>query len=653
MTTRSLSAAGIVHPQAGSAITVIEGELLVFVELANGRRLPLTTLTSGQVMAGCDPTESGARLLVTAQQGTSIEESDVAQVWSGQSSATANIFDSWLYALGQAALNGRWATKVVAPESLGSLRLAPGEAVVSTAAPVPSSNRSVLGWLKVTSGSAHFCGWRNAPVGVIDVAVPVTRGVWLTSGLRCQISLGEPPSDAAGWSDVLNLMGRLALEAVSAIDRDEEDADASRRSAAEEVSVAQTLAGVDLLAGAAVGTIARPRAVPDSRSAALIAAFATLENAGFAVDPAAWDRAQAQVDVGREPFEAAASASQARARGIHLAAQWWEQEGPPLAAQTREGDVLILRWTGRTWSVADASSPGEYRPITEEVRDSLDSRAWEFIPSLPVTPVTLSALFRLAIRRSGREVVTIGALTAGLAALAFFTPFLLGKVAGSVSNIDPRTVLVALLTLFLLLIVGSSWQYVRSLALLRIRVRGTAVASGAIWDRMMRLRTTWHDKYPMGDRLVQSMGVNNSATAVPDAVLIGLLDTVAILGGLAAVATTSPALLLVTLVLVIVQLSVNLWITRISAERTRARVTAQGAAQGRLLETLRAVSRLRVSGAPVPSIQTLVDRPSRSHPRRPRCPAHNGGADDHHQRLAGDWSHHDRPCLWTHGCEFR
>jgi ABC-type bacteriocin/lantibiotic exporter with double-glycine peptidase domain len=93
------------------------------------------------------------------------------------------------------------------------------------------------------------------------------------------------------------------------------------------------------------------------------------------------------------------------------------------------------------------------------------------------------------------------------------------------------------------------------------------------------------------------MGVNNSATAVPDAVIIGLLDTVAILGGLAAVATTSPALLLVTLVLIVVQLFVNLWITRISAERTRAKVTAQAAAQGRLLETVRAVSRLKVSGA--------------------------------------------------------
>ncbi len=597
MTIISLNAASTLHPQPDTTITVVEGELLVFVELANGRRLPLATLTSGDVMAGCDPTDAGARLLVTAQQGTSIEESDVAHVWSKYPPTTGDVFDSWVHALGQAALNGRWATKVVAPEPMGSLRLAPGEAVVSTATPVPSSNRSVLGWLKVTSGSAQFCGWSNAPVGVIDAAVPMTRGVWLTSGLRCQISLGEPPSDAAGWTRALNLMGRLGLEAVSAIDRDGEETAASVRFEAEEVIVAQTLAGVDLLAGAAVGTIARPRTVRDSRSAALIAAFATLENAGFTVDPLAWDRAQAQVDVGRDSFDAAASASQARARRIHLAPQWWRREGPPLVAETREGDVLALRWTGRTWTFADTRSPGEYRPITEEDRDLLNGRAWEFIPSLPVTPVALSALLRLGIRRSGRDMVTIGVLTVGLAALAFFTPFLLGKVAGSVSNIDPRAVLVALVTLFLLLIVGAGWQYVRSVALLRIRVRGTAVASGAIWDRMMRLRTTWHDKRPMGDRLVQSMGVNNSATAVPDAVIIGLLDTVAILGGLAAVATTSPALLLVTLVLVVVQLLTNLWITRISAERTRARVTAQAAAQGRLLETLRAVSRLRVSGA--------------------------------------------------------
>lgn len=615
---QEFTGATAIYPAAGKTFEVLTGELLVFAELADGRRLPITTLRSGAIMAGCATTDSRTRLLVTAQQGTSLRESTIAEMLDAQllnaqeldtqvpqPDATSDtdqhfairLFDHWIYALSQAALNGRWATKVVAPEALGSLRLAPGEAVVPIAAPVPPSNHSVLGWLKVTSGSAAMCGWRDAQVGVLDAPVPITRGVWLTSGLRCQIGRAREPVDSQGWSQALDLMARLTLEAVRTIDADQNLSSIERRVVAEELAQTETLQGIDLLAGAVVGPIARPRVLRNTSSAALAAAFTTVESSGFAIDETDRDRAQAQVFIGREPFTAAGAACGARARAIDLAPLWFTQEGPSLVAATRDDHFVSLTWQGHSWTVTDPQLPGVQQPLDQEWQERLTGKAWEFVPVLSPTSLGLSSLARLGFRRSGRELSLIAILTAGLAALAFFTPFILGKVAGAATNTDIRSVLIALLTLFILLLVSISWQYVRSVALLRIRVRGTALTSGAVWDRIMRLRTTWHDKYSMGERMTQSSAVSMASTAVPDAIIVGLLDTVAIIGGLAAIATTSTPLLIAAILLLSIQLLVNLWLTRESARRTLARVTAQSAAQGRLLETLQAVNRLRVSGA--------------------------------------------------------
>ena len=602
-----------IHPAAGNTLEVLTGELLVFAELANGRRLPITRMQSGSIMTGCSITDSGTRLLVTAQQGTTVRESTIAELLNAQlinaqlpphaaasdtdQHPTFRLFDQWIYALGQAALNGRWATKVVAPETVGSLRLAPGEAVVPIAIPVPPSNHSVLGWLTVTSGSAALCGWRDAQIGVLDAPMPLTRGVWLTSGLRCQIAHATEPANAQGWTQSLDLVARLTLEAVRAIDANQDSDSIGQRVVAAELAQAETLQGIDLLAGAVVGPIARPRVMRDTSSAALAAAFTTVESSGFSLDEADRDRAQAQVFTGRDPFTAAGAACGARARAIDLAPLWSEQEGPSLVAETRDHHFVSLTWYGRNWKVTDPKLPGAQQELDQEWIERLSGKAWEFVPVLPSTSLGLSALARLGFRRSGVDLSVIAILTAGLAGLAFFTPFILGKVAGSVTSTDFRSVSVSLLTLLVLLLVGVSWQYVRSVALLRIRVRGIALTSGAVWDRIMRLRTTWHDKYSMGQRMTQSSAVSMASTAVPDAIIVGLLDTVAVLGGLAAIATTSTPLLVAAILLLSIQLLVNLWLTRESARRTLIRVTAHSAAQGRLLETLGAVNRLRVSGA--------------------------------------------------------
>jgi ABC-type bacteriocin/lantibiotic exporter with double-glycine peptidase domain len=567
--------------------------MFLFAVNPEGRRIPVGNLGTGEVIAGSPALPGEVSLLIAGVQGTQVEICDLETFM--RTDGVEHIAE-WFYRVGQVSLDGRWVQKVVAPNG-EKLRLAPGENVVTTAESVASSNRQILGWLKVTSGTATYCGWKSAHVGVLDGAVPLTRGVWLTSGLRCQIIDAEPPVDTAQWISACDLMGLLLAKSVVDAQRSRDQKRIKAVQQADLLGQQSVQAGLDSLAGAVVGEMVNSEPITDRSSSALFAGFHVARATGLAVSESSWDAAKVELSTGRNPIAIAAAYSSARARDISLSGNWWEVEGPPLVARDNKGEYLALIWQGRNWAVFTAEDPETSKKVDAEFASTLSRSATEIVPILPPTPTRLSKLLRLASARSKGDLTTLIVMTAGIAFLAFFTPFILGKLASSISDVSTQTILTAVGALVLILMATTGWEIVRSLALLRVRVRGSAIAIGAIWDRMMRQRSTWHDKFTLGERMTQSTAVSTSATAVPDATIIALLDTVTILGGLAAIATTSSPLLISISLLLAVQLMVNLWFTKLGAKLTFARVSASSAATGRLMETLEAVNRIKVSGA--------------------------------------------------------
>ncbi len=589
----AISATDVIEPASREVIETVNGVALVFVLTSDGRRFPLASIAEGQCMVGCAPTENGDRLLVTGQRGTHVRRRALEH--SVAANGTAAI-EHWIWALGEASLGGRWVDRVVAPGD-EVLRLAPGENVMSSTEAIASSDHSIQGWLSVTSGSASYCGWSQAQVGVLDAAVPVTRGVWVTSGLRCRIEASVAPTDSQEWAATLDLMGRLAIQSAVARQSIGDTAREQRLVNAEVRAERNTQEAIDLLAGAIVGPIMRSVNPTDRATSTLSAGFTAARASGLIVSDEARLRATDEVSLGRDAVNAVAEACTARARTVDLAPSWHTVEGPPLVADLKRGGSVALLWKGRGWVAIDPTSPDEPSHVDAEYAELLESKATEFAPTLPAPPRTISDLSNLAFRGSGRDIAVVLVLSVGIAALSFFTPVVFGAIAGSFATIEPSTLVTSLLTLVLLLIVGTGWRYVRSTSLLRARVRSMAIASGAVWDRMMRLRATWHEGHTLGERMTQSTAVNTAAELVPDTLIIALLDTLAVLGSLTAVATTNAGLLAATAFLIALQIVVAFVIVKKGAVLTRARVDASAAATGRLMETLRAVNRLQVSGA--------------------------------------------------------
>ncbi len=593
ITVEELSPSRRIHPGPGTAIEIVSGEVLVFALTSVGQRLHLARMGSGSVIVGCDPASDGTSLLVTGLRDAEIRSTTVADLLA---SDRTSVLEEWVYTVGEAARSGRWAERVVAPDR-GSMRLAPGEHVAAHVSSVALSDHSIQGWLRVSSGFARYCGLEGVDVGVMDPAVPITRGMWLTSGLRCQIASAEGPSTPEAWADALNAVGQLGLRAAVSLEEARNHQRLVRLQGVEGRGLVQAQTGVARLVGALLGRSSAELTGKDKLSPTLLAAFKVAEAAGLSISPEARTRASDEVEQGRDPLIAAAEACQARSRSVDLTAGWWRVEGPPLVGSTTSGTITVFQWKGRGWMAIDPRDIQDPSPIDASSVDQYETSATELVPVLSAATSTLSDLGRLTFGGSRRELIVSIGMTFLVATAAFVIPYVFGAISESFDSISGTSLIEALIALGLLLLASLGWQFVRGRALLRARARGGAIAMGAVWDRMMRLPTTWHDRFSLGDRLTQATAVSVAASGVPDAVIAQLMDTVIIIGSLAAIATTNLALFLSMTVFAIVQLGCNFLLVRASANRAADRVTASAEASGLLIETLRAANRLRVYGA--------------------------------------------------------
>lgn len=585
---RPLTAVDTLSPGVGEVIVVLEGEVLVFALGTDGRRTPLCTVAAGDVVAGCAAPADGESLLVTGLPGTRVRMTSLSD-----GNVTDDSLGNWVALLGSALTRGRWPGTLIPIAKAGSM-LAPGEIVG------PPRDEELMVWVRITAGTADLCGMEGATIDVNDPAFPLPRGTWLRAGLRCRIVEADNVSDKAEWASALDLWGRLAVNAVSVRRQQQDLALALERQTIDERSGAAVYKGVDLLT-TAVGAQERPPIVADAaQSEQLFVAFTAARAAGLVLTDEALLRAAEDVDNGRDPAAAVAAVANARARPITLEAGWHRREGTPKYVQvaqenSRETSPRALVWR-RGWTLID--SQGHTETVDDAVADRVVRKGVEFLPVLPTEPSTLRQLIDLALRGSGREWVAVFGVTGLVAMMTFFTPYLLGQLPTLFSTSAPNSAYAAIfIALLLIVLAGAAWQAVRALALLRARSRTVAVASGAVWDRIMRLPARWHGARKLGDRLNQASSANMASAAFPDETLIRLLDTAAILGALLAIATTGPALLVALLAVFALQTLIILLFLRATVSRASNRITASAEASGRLIEILRAIPRLRVSGA--------------------------------------------------------
>ncbi len=582
---RTLSAVDVVYPGKGQCVQVCSGQVLVFAQAADGRRLPLVTVDAGGTLAGCEPA-GGVRLLVVGAAQADVRELSVEQ-------AQPEALLDWVGLLGAAVSDGRWPAKLLDVDEAGQM-VAPGEHIAG-----PDNQQTA--WVRLVGGEATWCGNRDAPLTRNGPAFALPPGTWLTAGLRARVVSAPPPQEPGEWAASLDEMGRLAMLVALQRRREHDEQIVARIEAREVSSAAASQEAVDTLVAAAGGVTRIPGLSDRARGDELAVAVFVAQASGLTVDEQGVQRAADEVQGGRDPVAAVAAAGVARPNLVTLREQWWQQEGAPMVVRVSEpgrsgNRAAAVVWQGR-WQLIDPIS-GESRIVDAEVAALLDRKAYEILRVLPPQRLTLRSLSRLAFRGTRRELLVIAGLTGMLAAMAFITPYLLGQMANVFLSRRPDAAFAALFGALLLVVVaGGCFQAVRALSMLRARSKAAAVSATAVWERILRQKATWHSRFSLGRRMNQASAVNNASTAMPDETVAQVLDVSFVLGSLAAIATTGPGMLVALTLLLAVQAVVTLVILRFATRRAQDRFAAMAKANTVLLEIFGAVNRLRVAGA--------------------------------------------------------
>lgn len=320
---------------------------------------------------------------------------------------------------------------------------------------------------------------------------------------------------------------------------------------------------------------------------------------GLRPNPLRLRRAITDTEVsGRDPVTALAAAAGAAVRRVALTPDWWRREGPPLMLHRRDAEgvhaaAVWRRGAYRIWQAGD-----DHPAIDADSAEDWSREAILLEPLLdPNAPARLRDLLRLGMRGSTHSLWLVGALTAAVALLAAVIPIVAGTLTSTVALQTRSTLLVVGVALVAFAAGDMALRAVRSFALLRIRGRGTAVTATAVWDRLLRLPMTWHDKRTVADRVADANSIDTASMTLPDVIITSLLDISAVVGAVFGVMTASWPLALALLAFLAVRASVDMAVIRRVARLTARTLDAQTDSQGVTLGLLTGVNRLRVSGA--------------------------------------------------------
>ncbi|WP_093171257.1 NHLP bacteriocin export ABC transporter permease/ATPase subunit [Sinosporangium album] len=298
-----------------------------------------------------------------------------------------------------------------------------------------------------------------------------------------------------------------------------------------------------------------------------------------------------------DPVTRIAAASRIRTRPVRLADSWWREDaGPLLAYQTEDGCPVALLWRRGGYDIVHPD--GRRQRVTEQMSRELCSDAVMFSPPLPHRRIGGVQLLWFGLRGSGMDLARF--LLGGLVAfgLGLGIPVLTGEILGEYVP-SARTDLVVQVCLALLMtgVVATAFGIVNSVAMLRLEGRLDATLQAAVWDRLLRLPTSFFARYSTGELANAALGINTIRARLTGVAAVVVNATILALVNLVLLIVYSGPLGLVAVALVTVHAAAFAAVTMRHLRWQRRLVDVEYGLSDQAFQTLRGLPKLRMAGA--------------------------------------------------------
>jgi ABC-type bacteriocin/lantibiotic exporter with double-glycine peptidase domain len=259
-------------------------------------------------------------------------------------------------------------------------------------------------------------------------------------------------------------------------------------------------------------------------------------------------------------------------------------------------------WRRRRWRSIDPETRAE-TTLDASVAASLMSRAYMIYAPLPER-VTAGQVWRFSIFGASGDIgrLLVAAAAATLAALLI--PVTTSAVLGHAVP-DGRTSLLGdmMILLFAASIGSAGFQVVRAIALVRLGMHIDVRLQAAVWDRVMRLRTSFFRRYSVGDLASRILGIDLIRRILAGQTINGLISGVFSLASLGVMLIYDAWLALFAAGYAIVAAAFLYGLGRAQMRLQRIVYTRKGILMGLLVEIVGGIAKLPPNGAPLPDGQ--------------------------------------------------
>jgi len=307
----------------------------------------------------------------------------------------------------------------------------------------------------------------------------------------------------------------------------------------------------------------------------------------------------------KEPLAAIARASQLRWRRVLLRGNWWQKDSGPLLAYTREDrhPVALLPAQGNQYELFNPVALNEgaanaRTPVTQDVADSLDPVAFIFYRPLPNGDLNVWSLLKFTFRGQGRDWLAI-LLTGGAATLiGMLVPQATAALVDTVVPYGDRALLIQIgLGLLAAAFGASAFRLAQAIATLRVETGSDAHLQAAVWDRLLKLRTSFYRSYATGDLNSRVSSITAIRRKLSGSALQGIFSGIFSLLNLGLLFYYSPPLALIAVLVALVIMGVTVASGMVLVRKYRPLLEIQGKLYGLVVQLINGVSKLRIAGA--------------------------------------------------------
>ena len=579
------------------AVPIVEGNPV-------GERHFLFTVATGEALFGADIHEAtGLGLLAVAVEPTAIAPSLLSETDETEcpTDSLKQLIDPWIHHLGQVEGFPKTAQTGIVPE-IHYISLTSGQVCRPPAGDVS--------WIRMQHGTASWMGNPNFPLVDELGCFPLGHSTFLQAQDHIEF-FARPTAEVRHRKILIRGLAQLHryfFSTLELIDARNQRLGLRRFQQRQRLNQDVTQKVVRSLAGVLEGD----DRFQDIDSPLLAAAGAVGKALGVTIEPPAASENTART---KEPLEAIARASQLRLRRVLLRGSWWQKDSGPLVAYTREDrhPVALLPVHGHHYEWYDpvgikvetsaanpgsGSPPSTRLPVTEVLARNLDPVAFVFYRPLPADNLNAWSLLKFAFRGQGRDWLTI--LLTGVTAtlIGMLVPQATAALVDTVVPYGDRPLLVQMgLGLLAAAFGAASFQLAQAIATMRVETSSDAHLQAAVWDRLLKLRTSFYRQYATGDLNSRVSSISAIRRKLSGTALQGLFSGAFALLNLGLLFYYSPPLAFVALLVAVLIMIVTVASGLVLVRKYRPLLEMQGKIYGLVVQLINGVSKLRIAGA--------------------------------------------------------